>query len=43
MSLSELKDDDHIMISDISEQKSKKIEILTFIQYFNLNSIPQIE
>ena len=43
MSLSELKDDDYIMISDVSEQKSKKIKILTLIQYFNLNAIPQIE
>ena len=43
MSLSELKDDDYVMIVDGSEQKSKKIKILTLIQYFNLNAIPQIE
>ena len=43
MPISELKTEDYIMISDVSEKKSKKIKILTLIQYFNLNAIPQIE
>ena len=43
MLISELKDEDYIMISNASEKKSKKIKILTLIQYFNLNAIPQME
>lgn len=43
MPISELKAEDYIMISDVSEKKSKKIKILTLIQYFNLNAIPQME
>jgi hypothetical protein len=35
MKLSELSDEDYLFISDISDKTSKKIKILTLIQYFN--------